>query len=458
MRSRVDERQSGPDLSADELGGELRRRRELQDAQRMDELARLRAEAGHKRARADVAEESRLAELARVEREADLRAEAELARMYRDFRAAGERTRIRSVMARSGEARALRLDRLRSRNLVILIPVLVGFGVWSTTGVQQGAARLMSVTPGSPVWWVLWGLESLLIGTVCWIIIVRARLAASGGRLADSAEKIGIGCLTTSIFLNLVAAVPAGDGSPVSVWAVAGAAFAHAIGPVGAAVAAHLIGVIDRSITEADPWRDKDGQDVPRLAAMDLRPSTSPARTSPPASTPEGAPDISSGSPPGSADKPASVVWPVPCEERPTLPITVRPAPTQDHTTAPRTGDDRQEEREAEAPREPRPKARRRRPNKGVPVPKSAKPAPRPSTDADHVERLVRAIDKGEVPEDASIRRVQGALGLGFDRARRIQNLYREQLAEMDRQVRESLPNSAVPTRPGLSVVGGERR
>lgn len=122
-----------------------------------------------------------------------------------------ERTRIRALMARSGEARALRLEWLRARNLRVLVPVLIGFGVWSTTVVQQGAARLMGVHADSPVWWTLWGLEALLIGAVCWIIVCRARLAASGGALARQAEKVGFGCLFTSIVLNLVAAVPAGD-------------------------------------------------------------------------------------------------------------------------------------------------------------------------------------------------------------------------------------------------------
>lgn len=198
-------------VSPEQLARELQRRRELADARRADELERARAEAGHGRARADVATESRLAELARAEREADVRAEAELARMYREFRAAGERTRIRALMARSGEARALRLEWLRARNLRVLVPVLIGFGVWSTTVVQQGAARLMGVHADSPVWWTLWGLEALLIGAVCWIIVCRARLAASGGALARQAEKVGFGCLFTSIVLNLVAAVPAGD-------------------------------------------------------------------------------------------------------------------------------------------------------------------------------------------------------------------------------------------------------
>lgn len=303
-------------VAPDELARELQRQRELLDARRADELARLRAEAGHGRARADVAEESRAAELARAEREAEAAADAELAQMYRQFRTAGERTRIRSLMARSGEARALCLEQLRSRNLLILVPLLVGFGIWSTTGVQQGAARLMAVTPHSPVWWVLWGLESLLIGVVCWIIVVRARLSTSGGELSGTAEKIGFGCLGVSIFLNLVAAVPAGDGPHVSGWAVPGAMFAHAIGPVGAAITAHLIGVIDQSISDADPWHDRQtGVAVPRLAEMDLRlPDRAGGAAAPVTEVPAGDAEASD-----SGKRPAA--WPVPVEGRRMLPI-----------------------------------------------------------------------------------------------------------------------------------------
>ncbi|MGC4959757.1 hypothetical protein ACLQ2P_41725 [Actinomadura citrea] len=254
-----------------ELASELERQRALEAARRTDELERVRAEAGHGRARADVAEESRLAELARAEREADKRAEADMARMYREFRASGARTQIKADMARSGEARALRLEWLRTHNLRVLVPVMIGFGLWSTTGVQQGAARIMHVTSHDPVWWALWGLEALLIGAVCWIIVSRARLDSSGGTLAAQAERIGVGCLTTSILLNLVAAMPVGAGPHPSGWEVVGAMFAHALGPVGAAVSAHLVGVIDRSISEADPWHDKDGKAVPRLAEIDLQ-------------------------------------------------------------------------------------------------------------------------------------------------------------------------------------------
>ncbi len=440
-------------VSPEELARELQRRRELAAARRADELERARAEAGHGRARADVDTESRLAELARAEREADVRAEAELARMYREFRAAGERTRIRSLMARSGEARALRLEWLRTRNLRVLVPVLIGFGIWSTTGVQQGAARLMGVRPDSPVWWTLWGLEALLIGAVCWIIVCRARLAASGGRLSRQAEKVGFGCLATSIVLNLVAAVPAGDASHVSGWAVASSMFAHALGPVGAAVTAHLIGVIDQSIAEADPWHDRDGRAVPQLAEMKLRPAEGASVGC------VGAPESASGSAGDADDAHASggsvAGWPVDSGQRFSLPVVARPgpggAPGPAGEAGSRTGGDRPQERKSAAPR-------KQRPNKGVPVPESAKPASRPLTDEQQCERLVAAIDRGEVPEDASIRQVQSALGVGFARAKRIRELYDRRLADLERAVVQSLPErDQPPARAELTVVGGER-
>ncbi|QKG21077.1 hypothetical protein [Actinomadura verrucosospora] len=444
--------------SPEELARELQRQRELADARRVDELERLRAETGHGRARADVAEESQLAELARAERAADVQAEAELARMHRQFRAAGERTRVKALMARSGEARALRLEWLRSRNLHVLVPLLVGFGIWSTTGVQQGAARIMQVDSHSPVWWALWGLEALLIGTVCWIIVVRARLAGAGGELSRQAEKIGVGCLTTSVLLNLVAAVPTGHSAHVSVWAVMGAMFAHALGPVGAAVTAHLIGVIDRSISTADPWHDKDGRAMPRLAEMDLQSAGSALAERGAAVPPL---DASDSAKEGDAERAGIVpvmAWPVASGQRRILPVIARPATPQTTAeggeTTPRIGDDRPQQRKSEAPR-------KRRPNKGVRVPESAKPAPpRALTDEQQCERMVAAIDRGELPEDASIRQVQSALGLGFARAKKVKELYAEQLADIERAIVQALPEPDEPpatSRAELSVVGGER-
>lgn len=430
----------GGSVSPEELARELGRERELAAAQRADELERARAEAGHGRARAELATESRLAELARAEREADVQAEAELARMYREFRASGERTRVRSLMARSGEARALRLERLRSRNLVILVPLLVGFGLWSTTGVQQGAARLMSVTSHSPVWWVLWGLEALLIGVVCWIIVVRARLATSGGKLSASAEKIAVGCLTTSIFLNLVAAIPAGDGPHVSGWAVPGAMFAHAIGPVGAALVAHLIGIIDGSISDADPWHDSDGQEVPRLAAMDLRwPTNVPAENAPE--------ELSEG-----LEEVPPIAWPVSRGKRAALPVIARPTPgedsengRQDASRAARTGGDRDGQQGSKTPR-------RRRPNKGVPVPEAAKPAPKTSrdrTDEELQDQLAELLARREI--EPGVRAVKDALGIGYDRAKRVMAALAD---DASKDAEDGAPDASRP----LTVLAGGAR
>ncbi|MGW2308668.1 hypothetical protein [Actinomadura luteofluorescens] len=439
----------GESVSPEELARELGRERELAAARRADELERARAEAGHGRARAEVATESRLAELARAEREADVQAEAELARMYREFRASGERTRVRSLMARSGEARALRLERLRSRNLVILVPLLIGFGLWSTTGVQQGAARLMSVTSHSPVWWALWGLEALLIGVVCWIIVVRARLATSGGKLSASAEKIAVGCLTTSIFLNLVAAIPAGDGPHVSGWAVPGAMFAHAIGPVGAALVAHLIGLIDGSISDADPWHDSDGQEVPRLAAMDLRrPASFLAENAPHDSAENASEDVLEG-----LDEVPPIAWPVSRGKRAALPVIAHPTASdssesgrQDAPKATaRTGGDRDGQ---QAPKTPR----KRRPNMGVPVPEAAKPAPKTSrdrTDEELQEQLADLLARGEI--EPGVRAVKDALGIGYDRAKRVMAALAE---DAGKDAEDGAPDAGRP----LTVLAGGAR
>ncbi len=246
-------------LSAEELA----RQREVAAVHRADELARLTAAAEHDRALADVAQAARLAELDRAEQQATAEADAALTRMYRQARAAGERTRIAATMARSGEARALRLERLRAANLWVLVPVLLGFATWSTTGVQQGAAWLMHAPEHSATWWALWALEPVLVGAVVWVIVVRARLASSGGRLDEQARNIAVGCLSTSILLNLAAAASTAHWHRSQIPVIIGAMLAHAIGPVGAAATAHLIGVIDDSIAAADPWKD-----APQLAEL----------------------------------------------------------------------------------------------------------------------------------------------------------------------------------------------
>lgn len=495
------------------LTAELARERALQAAQYHDGLERERAQAEHGRDRKDLAAAIRLADLRRNEREADVEADVELARMYREYRAAGERTRVRSEMARSGEARALRLEQLRTRNLWYLVPLLIGFGAWSTTGVQQGTARLMGVT-GGPVWWALWGLEALLIGVVCRTIVVRARLASSGGELDPAAERIAWGCLMVSIFLNLVAAVPSGDDGHVSGWAVPGAMLAHAIGPVGAAFVAHLIGVFDKSIAAADPWHEKRGTGehaelvpVPRLAEMRLKlPESSAFESSAFESGAESASeDGAEAASESGAEAVPPTVWPVPREGRPALTIVARPlpesapesgvksgaestgeaaSPTASESGAEsseRIGSDQAEERVSEAvaetpaealseapakPVQKRVPARRAngRANKGVRVPAAARKSSSTArrSDDELLEDMVAAIDAGRLSESASNRQVQTELGIGFERAKRIKELYGERLdeaaAELEAEMLGTETTQEFQTRPELAVVGGDRR
>jgi hypothetical protein len=407
------------ELPVEELAAALACERRAADVRRADELARTTAQASHDRARADVSVASRLAELERAEREAAAAADAELARMYRSAVASGERIRISAGLARSAEARALRLERLRAMNLRVLVPVLVGFAIWSATGVQAGAARLMAVDAAAPMWWALWLLEPVLIGAVVWVIIARARLAASGGRLAEAAERIAYGCLGTSVVLNLMAGSTENGG----VLAMLGAMLAHAIGPVGAAATAHLIGVVDSSVSAADPWHDTRGERVPRLAEMDLRPPA-PAALDSAVESAEDAAELAIAPPP--------TVWPVPLRGRAPLPIVARPqaspAPAE---SAPRTGDDQGERPAPKAPRRPRSAGR---PNKGMRVPAllraADEPSPRALSDADLATRLAALVASGELAATAPVRAVQTALGVGFDRAKRVLALAAESASE----------------------------
>ena len=283
-------------VPVERLEADLARDRQVADAHRADELDRKQAEARHGRDLADVAEDARRAELDRAEREATATADAALARMYREARAAGERARVTSQMARSGEVRALRLERLRVLNLKVLVPVLLGFAAWSTTGVHHGAARLMAVGAwnADPMWWALWLLEPVLIGAVVWVTIVRARLAATGGTIDNRAVHLAYACLAVSIFLNLTAGAPHHPPGAVSAWlAVAAAMLAHAVGPTGAAATAHLIGIVDESIADADPWTE-NGEPVPLLADLDLRLASAPSATAPeqPAAEPSSDPEL----------------------------------------------------------------------------------------------------------------------------------------------------------------------
>lgn len=256
---------------ARDLSARLAAERALEETRHADEVARRRAQTAHDRALRDVEEEARQAEEDRATRQAERAVAAELGRLRQRAAAEGERARIRAEMARTGEARALALGRMRRTNLWTLMPVLIGCGIWSTVGAQHGAARIMGVTPADLLWWGAWLIEPVLIGLVVRVLVVRSGLAAIRGRtdgaVRRGAERIAVAALAVSVALNVIAGIP---GQPPEVWtwgavlAVTGAVLAHLIGPVGAAATAHLIGELDASVAATDPWAG-----APRVADLD---------------------------------------------------------------------------------------------------------------------------------------------------------------------------------------------
>lgn len=308
---------------ARDLSARLAAERAAEDTRRADEIARRRAQTAHDRALRDVAEEARQAEEDRAARQAERAVAADLARLRQRAAAEGERARITAEMARTGEARALRLDRMRRTNLWTLLPVLIGCGIWSTVGAQHGAARIMGVTPADLLWWGAWLIEPVLIGLVVRVLVVRSGLAAIRGRtdgaVRRGAERIAVAALAVSVGLNVIAALPA-DGPEVWTWsavlAVTGAVLAHLIGPVGAAATAHLLGELDASVAATDPWVG-----APRVADLDW------SMTSGQAEVDQDHADVAAGhvrSDP--VHTPVSLSWPVPLPDQAvTLPLVARP-------------------------------------------------------------------------------------------------------------------------------------
>lgn len=402
------------------LRDELARDRALAETRRADELARVRADAAHRRALADEAERTRRAELDRAEREATASANAELARVYREALDAGERTRVQAEMARTAEARALRLEGVRRLNLRVLLPILIGFGVWSTVGVQHGAARLMGVGADSPMWWVLWLLEPVLIGAVVWVIIARARLSSSGGRMHADAEKILVGCLTTSIILNIVSSAPTSWE-----WTAVGAMLAHVIGPVGAAATAHLIGVVDRSIADADPWHDDDGRPVPRLADLALSEritAASAALREDSQGTSEGTSESTSEGTSESTPEPLPAWVGTAPETARLLPLVSRPQrPAITAGEPQRSSADLGKDEGSVVPQK---RASKPRADKGTRLPKSARPASksvRQMTPEELADRLAELIADPDSPitDQSPKTAIQKALGCSYERASR---------------------------------------
>ncbi|WP_116247112.1 hypothetical protein [Nocardiopsis sp. FIRDI 009] len=360
----------------------------------------------------------------RVERFRDKARRAMTARAIRQdltrdkHRADLERAKLAADIAQSAEARALRVQRTRTLTLSALMPVLAAFAAWSTAGVHAGAAAMTGTEPFTAMWWALWLLEPALIGIVGWVILCRARLESSGGSLPEDANKIMWGCLAVSILLNTVGHWP----NELSGTAIGGL-IAHSLGPIGAAMTAHLVGVIEKGITHARPT---EGDGVKTLAELTADRDDN-TRESTPENKHENTPATAVMDrsrlaenalmiPAGSTR--LAVVRcsrPTPGKNTPPPPQTVS-EPAAD--TGRRSTPDQQGHRGSETP----PK---RRVDKGRKLPKTATPsAAKPSTrelsDADLTAKLDALIEAGEVPEGVSVRRAMTALGCGYDRAKRV--------------------------------------
>ena len=263
----------------DELAARLKGERAAAAALRGDAVARERARVRHRLERAGVVETARAVRRARRQVAAGVRADRRLGALYRQAREAGERARLRAHIYQSAEMRTLRVARLRTVALAVLIPVLLAFGAWSTAGVHHGVVVVLGLAPGSAGWWAAWLVEPALITVVAGIIIIRAVLRSVGGALDDKAAWVEWTALGLSLALNMVGAATglvaeAHASLAALVVAVAGGVIAHSIGPAGAAGTAFLIGVIDDSITAADP-----AAGAPPLVEMAIPEQAGPEQT-----------------------------------------------------------------------------------------------------------------------------------------------------------------------------------
>jgi hypothetical protein len=462
--------------SAQDLEDQLAAERAVKATRNRDELERLTGQAGHERDLADLAESVRTAERDRARREKiaardhaqaeeAAAADADLARLYRETNAKGRRTWLAATMARSAEARELGLSALDKSNALVLGSAFVGCAALSTVGVQEGLARLTQAPHGGLQWWIWWVVEPVLIGVVGWLIIGGAKLRRLGGKLNSRLRLIQAACLSASVAFNLTAATGTGR-------ALIGSGISHAVWPLGAALMAHALDLFSRSISATDPYTEADGKTPsPRmerlLADLDntLRtPSPIPGSTPPgafesapestfestsagavestataPESTPEStpaAPESTPESTPAASESTLeSIAESTPAVSESAVENIPAPAESASETVqtdsdlaeevslflASRTASELAEKRVSEAPSG----EGHTRPNKGVPVPEAARldstePSPRALSDDQLRERLIALVLSGQVERDASIRQVQGALGVGFERAKRI--------------------------------------
>lgn len=393
---------STPERSPDQVAAALEHKRQLSAAKDTDTLERLR-----KRTERELTREQIRHQAAQTRR--DRRAEQSRHRAAAEL----ERARLAAEINQSAEARALRVQRTRTLSLAVLLPVLAAFAAWSTAGVHAGATTLLNAPLWGAVWWVLWLLEPALIAAVGWIIIVRARLASSGGRLGEDALRIMWGCLVISILLNIVGhwpTAPADGWTFSAVLAATGALLAHSLGPVGAAMTAHLVGVIEDAITAARPWQG--ARTLAELADQTSTPSAAEHAPTTAAADRSRLPERALQAPAGA--------------RRLAVAQCCRPARTKTRHSASKTAaqiirrstPEQAGQQVSTAPATPRS-------DKGRVLPKSATPSTaeqgaRALSDADLLARLDQIIAAGEMGESASVRRIQSALGCGFDRAKRV--------------------------------------
>ncbi|MFC4066772.1 hypothetical protein [Actinoplanes subglobosus] len=231
---------------------------------RHDEVSRQLGAATHEVDLAQVQQWRTASRQARKQQRRDAAEEARLAALYRRATREGARAKIRATILGSAEMRALRLARVRTVTLVVLMPVLLAFAAWSTTGVQAGVVRLLGLEDRSPMWWAAWGVEPALITIVALIIVVRAVLRSSGGDTDNKATAVEWGALGMSLVLNVA-------GGWIGGLSLAGlatglvTALPHTVGPLGCAGTAFLIGLIDAYVTAAKPWAG-----APSLDTLDL--------------------------------------------------------------------------------------------------------------------------------------------------------------------------------------------
>lgn len=317
-----------------------------------------------------------------------------------------ERAKLAADINQSAEARALRVQRTRTLTLAALLPVLLAFGAWSTAGVHAGIVAMTGAGTFGAMWWALWLLEPALIGIVAWVILSRARLESSGGTLTEDADHIMWACLAVSVLLNAVGHWP----NELS-GAAMGALVAHSLGPIGAAMTAHLIGVIERGITTARP---SEGQGVRTLAELTNTDAES---------MPEPVSKSALEEEPVDRSRLAEHALQVP-EGAVRLPLVQCSRPAPGKKPAPpsqgerRSVSDQAEQASSKAGAKPRADKGRKVPKSATPS--AATPSPRTLSDSDLIDQLDVLVTSGEMPGDVSVRRVQSALGIGFDRAKRV--------------------------------------